>query len=304
VPRDAPIETAAPPTDVVGAVQAILAPPDAQLDYAEAKLAVDRLVDPGIDTARVAAELDALAQHALSLSGRSPDDGAKIEALRRLIYRSGPWNGWRPFGYDHSNVRGADVRVKLISHYLDTRLGDCVSMPVLFLILADKLGLEVALAQAPNHLFVRHTDRGGLVTNFETTSGANPARDEWIRQVRPMTDRAIESRLYMRTLSRREGVAVMATTVLQHLMDSGRYEQAIGVGETILSHHPNDGLVLANIGNACFHLLKREFLDSYPAPSLIPLHLRPRYRSLRERNLAAFSAAGALGWESDADPSR
>lgn len=300
----APVKTAVPPVDRVAAVGAILSLSEAQLDYAQAKLALDRLVDPAIDVGAVTAEQDALASRSLQLAASATDDGAKLAALRRLLYQSGPWNGWRPFAYDHANIRGADVRVKLLSHYLETRLGDCVSMPVLFLILADRLGLDVALAQAPNHLFVRHTDATGLVTNFETTSGANPARDEWIRQVRPMGARAIESGLYMRTLSRREGVAVMATTLLQHLMETRRYEEAIGVAEAILRHHPRDGLTLANQGNAWFHLLKREFLDRYPAPSLIPPHLRPHFHFLRERGLAAFSAARALGWRHDSNPGR
>lgn len=234
-------EYALPISTLAAAVRAILSAPDRGLDYLRAKLALDAIVDPAVDTPAVVAELEAMREIALRLAGPAADDGAKLSALRRLIYESGPWNRYRPFAYDHANLRGANVRVKLISHYLETRLGDCVSMPLLFLILADRMGLNVALSTAPFHVFVRHIDAAGRVTNFETTSGANPARDEWMRRTRPMSDLSIRSGLYMRTLSPREGVALMATTVLQYLMDSRRFEEAVEVahsGDTIPNSIP------------------------------------------------------------------
>lgn len=287
------------PERPVAAVTAILSAPDRELDYRRAKLALDSIVDPDIDSGAVATELGVLAEKALELAGPAVDDRPKLNALRRLIYESGPWNGDRPFAYDHANLRGANVRVKLISHYLETRLGDCVSMPLLFLILADRIGLNVALSTAPFHVFVRHIDPTGRATNFETTSGANPARDEWLRQSRPMSDRAIESGLYMRTLCRREGIALMATTVLQFLMDSRRYEDAVEVAEAILAHNPRDAVALVNMGCAYQHILRRDFPDDYGMQCLVPPHLQPRYQFLQLRHRSVFLAAERLGWQPD-----
>jgi len=269
------------------------------LDYAQAKIALDRLVSPSIDADATLGELDRLAKAAEMLVGSDAGTDSKLAALRKLIYESGPWNDYRSFDYDHSNVRGADVRVKLISHYLNTRRGDCVSMPVLVLILAEKLGIDMALVSAPNHIFLRHTDDRGRVINLEATSGANPARDEWLRKTRPMTDRAIASGLYMRTLSRSEGIALMATTVLQALMDGGRYDEAIEVSEVILEHSPHNAIALVNQGSAYFNLLRVRYLDTYRSAFLIPLSLRPDYQWLLQRNHAAFTSAKALGWQPD-----
>lgn len=54
-------------------------------------------------------------------------------------------------------------------------------MPILFLILGDRLGLDMALASAPLHMFVRWRDSSGRTLSLETTSGAHPARDAWFR---------------------------------------------------------------------------------------------------------------------------
>ena len=237
-----------------------------------------------------------MAEAARELAGPAPDDAAKLNALRKLIYESGPWNGSRPFAYDHSNVRGQNVRLKLLSHYLETRLGDCVSMPVLFLILADRLDLDVALSLAPNHFFVKHRLDDGRVVNLEPTSGANPARDEWLRRIRPMSDRSIQSGMYLGLLSKREGIASMAMSVVQYLRDGAHLEETAAVCELILANNSRDGLVWVNLALSCEALGKR-LLEQYRAECLIPLNLRAHYWTLVARNNAAVLRARFLGWE-------
>jgi len=166
----------------VKVVRAVLSLPDGELDYARAKLAFDKVVDPTVDVEATLAELNEMAETARRLAGRSASEGERLTALRKFVYVSGAWNAYRAFDYDHADFK--NIRVKLIPHYLETRLGNCVSMPILFLILADKLGLDIALAMAPAHFFVRYRDESRRVINLEPTSGALPARDIWIRQTR------------------------------------------------------------------------------------------------------------------------
>jgi hypothetical protein len=40
----------------------------------------------------------------------------------------------------------ADVRDKLISTYLATRRGNCVSMPILVLLVGERMGLDLSLS--------------------------------------------------------------------------------------------------------------------------------------------------------------
>jgi regulator of sirC expression with transglutaminase-like and TPR domain len=288
---------APPPGDVPALVRAILARPDEELDYARAKLALDRIIDPALDADRVLAAIDRLAEAASRLAGAGASSGARLAALRRQIYERGPWNDYHPCDYDHSDPDGTHIPNKLLHVYLRRRLGNCVSMPILFLILARRLGLDMALASAPLHIFLRYRSPEGGIFNLETTSGGHPARDEWYRHNFPMSDRALASGLYMRSLTRREGVALMATTVLEHLLLGGRHEEAIAVARIILEHDPRAGQVMAAQGTAYGRLLEVEFIEKYPIPYLIPEALRPRRLMLIERNVSLFSAAEALGWE-------
>jgi regulator of sirC expression with transglutaminase-like and TPR domain len=222
---------------------------------------------------------------------------ARLSALRRVIYESGAWNGGRPFAYDHADPLGRNVRNKLISTYLATRRGNCVSMPILVLIVGERMGLNLALSTAPLHIFLRYADEAGREINLEATSGALPARAIWYRQNLPMTDRAIESGLYMRTLTRREAVAHMASTVVDFLMGERRFRDAVDVAEIILRHYPRDGYTLVKLGSAYGELMRVEFLNRFPTPAAIPPALRPRYVTLAQGNQRAFQAAEALGWQ-------
>lgn len=175
-------------------VRPILSPSEQQLDYTTAKLALDTLIDPAIDEAGIRRELETLTAQAREIAGPTATDEVKLNAVRRVIYRAGAWNGHNPLAYDQADPLGLNVHNKLLSTYLRTRRGNCVSVPSLFLILADRLGLNVSFATAPLHVFIRYTDPQGRAFNIETTSGANLARPEWLRRNFPMTDRAIRKR--------------------------------------------------------------------------------------------------------------
>nr|MDQ4087078.1 hypothetical protein [Pseudomonadota bacterium] len=89
------------PAGVAAAVRRILSQPDRALDHGAAKLAFDKLVDPSADVGAAMAELDRLAGIAAAMAGPPASEGAKLGAIRNLIYESGPWNGHRPFAYNH-----------------------------------------------------------------------------------------------------------------------------------------------------------------------------------------------------------
>jgi hypothetical protein len=112
-----------------------------------------------------------------------------------------------------------------------------------------------------------------------------------------MSDRAIASGLYMRTLSRREAVAHMASTIVDFLIGERRYEEAIEVAGVILEHSPRDGYTLVKLGSAYGEIIRTEIIDMFPTAAVMPPVLRQRYMALVQQNRAAFRAAEALGWE-------
>lgn len=132
---------------------------------------------------------------------------------------------------------GRNPANKLLTRYIRTRLGNCVTMPLLATILGRRIGLKMTLAAAPLHVFVKYTDDSGTVWNLEATSGLGFTRDIWYRKELPMTDSAIGSGIYLRPLSEEENVALMATSLIEHDMKiTHRPENAIIIADVILRH--------------------------------------------------------------------
>lgn len=265
-----------------------------QTSYLSAKLALDDLISP--TPTAVSREIRTFAGAVRQMAGPNPTVPYKVAAIRRVIYESGPWNGNRPFGYDQADPFGLKVENKLLSTYMRSRLGNCVSMPTLFMILAEQVGLDASFVMAPLHAFVRitHPERGP--TNVETTNGAHLTRDEWYREKMPMSERAIETGVYMRALTKTEGVALLATTLLEYLEREARYQDVVGVADLILRANPRDALTMVKRGSAFAHIMQAEFLNKFPSPASIPPNLRSRYLMLAESNRRAFEDAERLGW--------
>jgi regulator of sirC expression with transglutaminase-like and TPR domain len=270
---------------------------ETNLNYLEAAIAFDLSIDRGSDTSTVRTTVARLVDAARQMAGPKPSDAYKLAAVRKAIYGSGPWNYNRPFTYDQADPLGLQARSKMLSTYVRTRKGNCVSMPVLFLIVADRIGLKVRLAAAPLHLFVRYTDPAGVDHNLEATSGGHEAPAELYRRTMPMTDKAIRNGLYMRTLTKGETVAQMAAAVLDFLMTERRFREAADVADAMLAANPRDAYALVKKGTALAGMLHAEFQDKYPTPSSIPPALRARYEMLASANDKAFRDAEALGWE-------
>jgi regulator of sirC expression with transglutaminase-like and TPR domain len=276
-------------------VRRLLNVPDRDLDYLEAKLAFDAVVDPEIDRAWARAQIDTLAASAKSLTNGDVRPAVRLGAVRRVLYESGPWNAGRSFGFDMTDPDGQQMQNKLLGNYLRTRLGQCVSMPVLFLIMAERLELQVTFCAAPEHIFVRYTDEQGRVHNIETTSGGHPARDEWIRQQLGISDRAVASGIYLRTLTKREGIAMLAHTVVEHLREQDHIEEQMEVCNLMLEHHPLDVNALVSLASA-YGELNQPTRERHPAPHTAPRNQIEYGRELMNQNARLFAAAADLGW--------
>jgi len=172
-------------------IRAILKLPDNQIDIGRTKLTIDKTIDPTIDIKANLKKIDSMVAKIQAGLPADASNSDKLQALRTYLYSAGDWNGYQTYAYDFDDPLGQKISNKLLPHYLDTKKGNCVSMPLLFIILGQRLGLDVTAAQAPVHIFVKYRDDMGNQINLEATSGATPARDIWIRQQSPMTDEAV-----------------------------------------------------------------------------------------------------------------
>lgn len=162
---------------------------------------------------------------------------------------------------------------------------------------SSRCRVNLTLSTAPLHLFVKFTDRAtGKTWNLETTSGAGFTRDEHYRKQLPMTDEAIANGVYLKTMSRREALAMIATGILDALLANGRYEDAIAVADVLIEANPADAYSLTKKGTAYYRILRRDIIEKYPKERDIPTDMVAHANELYRANQDAFTKAEALGW--------
>jgi regulator of sirC expression with transglutaminase-like and TPR domain len=278
-------------------LKAILEQPEEAIDFAKANLTIDKIVDPSIDIEANLKRIDAIVKIIQSLLPANPSSQDKMLAVRKYLYESGAWNNHQPYQYDFADPKGIKIVNKLLPTYLTTHKGNCISMPLLFIVLGQRLGIDVTASTAPLHVLVKYTDSDtGQSYNLETTSGANPARDVWYQQTMHITDEALANKIYLQKLSKRETVAVMAQVLAEDYYDKQEYEKAMMVSDVVLKYYKNAVSSMLMKGTLFYHLLAKHYLSKYPAPYLIPPAERPYFEFLSINNHHWFEKSESLGW--------
>lgn len=115
---------------------------------------------------------------------------------------------YKPFTYDFEDVFGhKDITNLFVSKLLGTKKGNCNSMPYLYKILAEELGVEANLALAPNHVYIKHQIKSIGWFNTELTSGIFP-EDGWLMASGYIHLDAIKNGVFMKALNNKESLAL------------------------------------------------------------------------------------------------
>ena len=116
---------------------------------------------------------------------------------------------YKPFTYDFNDVFGHEEYSNLfVSKLLDTQKGNCNSMPYLYKILAEELGVDANLALAPNHIYIKHNIKSLGWYNTELTSGIFP-QDSWLMASGFIHLNAIQNGVFMKALNNKESLALL-----------------------------------------------------------------------------------------------
>jgi hypothetical protein len=109
-----------------------------------------------------------------------------------------------PFKYDFDDYMGVkDYSKMFVSKLLATKTGQCHSMPLLYLILAEQINAEAFLAFSPNHSYIRFQDDVGKWYNIELTNGMF-STTSYILQSGYIKSEALQNKIYMQNLSKKE----------------------------------------------------------------------------------------------------
>ena len=197
------------------------------------------------------AKLDELADICRGLAGADTSPTARFMALHplmtdtvRVSYAGKVVSKHLPYRYDFNDFWGR----KDYSNMFVTKLLRTNSLPLLYKMLADQLGVKTYISMAPNHTFISVNDGRGGLYRYETTNGYFTT-DAFYMSTGYIKAGALKQRTYLDTLTLRENLACQLVDL------AGGYEHYYGYDEFVkkcadlaLKYYPQDmqGRLLAH----------------------------------------------------------
>ncbi len=128
---------------------------------------------------------------------------------------------------------------------LDKKRGYCLSLSILYLSLAERLGLPLYGVVVPGHFFVRYDD-GRIKFNIETTSNGGTADNEhYIKEFK--TPRG--SNIYMKNLNKIQTLGCFFNNLGNSYYDIDNMDSAMRALETAVQINPSLSEAHSNLGN-------------------------------------------------------
>ena len=187
--------------DIQAALLRELDQPETKIDLFHAALLLAKLDNEELDLAAYRRQLDDMARDITAQLAAMPDDDSKLKALKKFLFEENGFHGSRA---DYNNRANS-----YINEVLDDREGIPITLSVVFLELARRIGLDtVSGAPVPGHFMVLHKPAKGnrqLLDIFDGGALVPPQREVELRltdeDLQPATKRSIIVRMLRNLIS-------------------------------------------------------------------------------------------------------
>lgn len=207
----------------------------------------------------------------------------------------------QPFGYDYEDYQANnDLRNTFVTKCFATGFGQCASMPLVYLILAEKLGVKAYLSLAPQHSFIKHPDNTGYMINFEPTSGWEIS-DSWYIDNMHISAQAVKTGIYLDTLNTQQVIAMCAfdlATLYIRVDLTGKEDLILDCLKTGIPYFPkNNNLQPLFIYGMHLKTMLRETMRKHNITNFDDLYKVPEAKALYTEYLGNEAYITKLGYE-------
>ena len=109
-----------------------------------------------------------------------------------------------PFQYDFQDYMGHENWNKMfVEKALASNSGQCHSLPLLYLIIADEIGAKARLSYSPSHTYIKFQADNGKWYNVELTNGMLTT-DAFVLQSGYIKAEALQNKIYMQPLTEKQ----------------------------------------------------------------------------------------------------
>jgi regulator of sirC expression with transglutaminase-like and TPR domain len=240
---------------IPNSITKLLALPEDQIDIGTAALTFAHEIYPDrVDIAAYSKKLDQLAADARTLAGLKAGPDELRAAINTVLYQR------EGFHYNFAPGAMDNFAAYYLPAVLDTKLGTCTTMSMLYLAVAQRVGLSVYAVSAPEHNFLRITNRSVTYPNVEATSGGGTKTDAHYIEQLHISGAAVKSGTYMRTMTHRQYLGILMAINADYYVHKGEVDTPIRYYTMALELNPH--LDVATIGLMMLYMRKSRFAEN------------------------------------------
>jgi hypothetical protein len=145
-----------------------------------------------------------------------------------------------------------------VEKLLQSNKGQCHSLPLLYLILAEEINAKAYLSFSPNHSYIKFKDNNGKWINVELTNGMLTT-DAFVLQSGYMKAEALQNKIYMQPLTERQLLSeIMVDLAKGYSVKFGYDEFVEQVIDKAIELYPNN--VFAQMVKSDYRTLKFHYV--------------------------------------------
>lgn len=191
-----------------------------------------------------------------------------------------------PMQYDFDDFQGEQDFSKLfVTKLLSSHKGQCHSLPLLYLILCEKVGAEASLAFSPQHSYIKFKDKKNNWHNLELTQGMM-VTDAFIIGSGFINAAAIKHGVYMQPQTKEQVIAQCLSDLASGYIHKYGYDKfVIQCIDSVLAHAPTNTSALAMKSN--YHSILLSYVAHQvgsPPPDTLKAHYPQIYKLFEDRS--------------------
>lgn len=202
-----------------------------------------------------------------------------------------------PMKYDFEDY-SADINTSnyMVSKLLNQNTGQCHSMPLLFLILAEELGAKAFWCFSPSHSFVKFSDKQNRWYNIELTQGAI-VTDDFYMNSGFIKSKAIQTGIYLNPRTLEQTIAHLLNDLSFYYISRYDYDNFVKENSDIVLHYsPSDLTAYQHYASMCT-AQALYIINAYGRPPKEQLSKYPQAYSLFKQMQRSYEKIDSLGYE-------
>lgn len=206
------------------------------INLAKIALELSNDIDKTINIKEGLAKIKTISAQVKKRAGNSTDPKVRIEALNQVIFHE------LELRYDFSDPTAKKPENNLLGYTLNTFKGSCLTMPLLYLAVAQELKWPIYPVSLQTHLFLRYVVNNETSINIEATSGGGSFTDDWYKNHFEISPESIKNGHYLKTMTYKEMAAILLQFNSDYYFKKRNHQKAfeyINAAIEIFPKHPN-----------------------------------------------------------------